>query len=83
LLLWWEDDDLGCVAEIDRFGDLLDQKYGYSVEKWGIPTDRSYRELSDKVRQFESESRGKDDLLLVYYGGHGEASENGRAIWHR
>ncbi|KAK1759192.1 hypothetical protein QBC47DRAFT_357079 [Echria macrotheca] len=75
LLLSWEDDDLGVEAEIDPLAQLLENVYGYEVERWRIPSLGSFRALDNKVRaSTESIWEVPSSLFILYYGGHARPS---------
>ena len=72
LLLSWEADDLGVIDEVKELADVFKDLYGYhSVQRWRIPTQRSYLKLEDTLYQFRKVHSSDDNLLIVYYAGHG------------
>ncbi|KAL8748207.1 MAG: hypothetical protein Q9190_000026 [Brigantiaea leucoxantha] len=81
LLLRWADDDLGVQTEMSRLGALLEHKFRFDVEEWYIPSTSSTRALQTKLYNFQNAHQVENELLIVYYGGHGEADRRGRSIW--
>lgn len=81
LSLYWEDDDMGCIEEAKNINTLFEEDFGYQVQLFGIPSDRSQFALADKATKFLKENDGPNPLLIVYYGGHGDESDYRRSIW--
>ena len=81
LLLSWEDDNLGVADEIDELGDVFRNLYSFDVEEWKIPSKRSHNSLAAKVLGFLDDYESKDNLLIVYYGGHGEMNDDRQCVW--
>ena len=72
LLLSWEDDDLGVVDEVVELEDVFRKDYGcQTVERWEIPSLKPYSNLEDKLYLFKKNYSSSDNLLIVYYAGHG------------
>ena len=72
LLLSWEDDDLGVVDEVVELEDVFRKDYGCeTVERWEIPSLKPYSNLEDKLYLFRKNYSSCDNLLIVYYAGHG------------
>ena len=86
LLLSWEDTDMRfATQEINRLSWVLKDGYGAEVEHWQIPsTSRADLMTFDKVRAFLDQYGNQDNLLLVYYAGHGRPgnSPGGPPVWH-
>lgn len=86
LLLSWEDDDLGCMDEIQKLGELIWRQFNIPVEDvniWEIPSYDSQNETRRKIDsdEFLRGRENSDHLLILYYGGH--ASFDGRSFrWH-
>lgn len=81
LLLSWEDDNLGVVNEIDELYDVFRQIYHFEVERWSIPSKRSHNTLAAKLLGFLADYESKDNLLIVYYGGHGSMNDDRQCVW--
>jgi hypothetical protein len=71
LLIVWGDDDMGCNVEIEELGRLLNGVFGYAVWPYRIPSLDSQRALGVCVAGFVESFGGDDNLIIVYYGGHG------------
>jgi hypothetical protein len=87
LLLCWEDEDpkLPVSMEVNELGELFCDAYHFGdVEVWKIPSEGSHKRLNRKVLDFvELGGDSKDDLKIVYYGGHGILSLNRQSSWAR
>jgi len=81
LLLSWEDDSLGVLNEIGELDDVLRQIYHFEVERWKIPSKRSHNTLAAKLLAFLDDYESKENLLLVYYGGHGSMNDDRQCVW--
>lgn len=89
LFLRWEEDDLGTQAEIDELRPLIeglcftDSSESFTTDQYTIPSEDSFDSLEvvlvNKRAQFAKTSR---DLLIIYYGGHGEVNKNRQCIWY-
>jgi len=77
LLVSWEEDDLGVVAEIDLLGQLLQDVYRYDVRKWRIPSVDSFKALDRHVRSVTEDIWGAtSSLFILYYAGHARPSRD-------
>lgn len=81
LLLRWIDDDLQVQREINDLRCVFRERFHFEVEQWDIPNTNSTRELQDKLYAFQKAHQSELELLIVYYGGHGKFSADGRSIW--
>ena len=81
LLIDWKDDDLGCASEIRDLDAQLQRQFNFQTEKFSIPTLNSERVLQDKLVDFERAYRDGVNLLIIYYGGHGQCNLQGNSIW--
>lgn len=83
LLLQWEDDDLNVAQEIEKLETLLRTSFNFFTRRWSIPSsgeDADSEELlSRQCYRFRREAT-KDDLLILYYGGHAD-SDSARCTW--
>ncbi|KAL8858201.1 MAG: hypothetical protein Q9178_005213 [Gyalolechia marmorata] len=82
LLLRWVEDDLNVQEELTTLKAVFDNQYGFATEQWNIPSQNSTRALQSKLYDFQNCHQSEDELLIVYYGGHGDADRRrGRSIW--
>lgn len=81
LLLSWEDDNLGVIDEVIELEDVFRHTYRFEVEVWRIPTGRSHNSLAAKILGFLNDYESKDNLLIVYYGGHGYMNDDPQCVW--
>ncbi|KAL8915002.1 MAG: hypothetical protein Q9171_000442 [Xanthocarpia ochracea] len=82
LLLRWVEDDLNVQEELTALKAVFDNQYGFATEQWNIPSQNSTRALQSKLYDFQNCHQSEDELLIVYYGGHGDADRRrGRSIW--
>jgi hypothetical protein len=86
LLLCWDDEDprLPVSTEIEDLDDMFANMYHFEVEIWKIPSEGSHKKLNRKILDFvELGDDSKDDLKIVYYGGHGMLANNRQSSWAR
>lgn len=71
LLLSWEEDDIGCETEIKDLARIFRECLNYAVWPYKIPSDDSEISLSLIIAQFVKSFGQEENLIIVYYGGHG------------
>ncbi len=83
LLLSWEADDLDVASEISQLRRVFEWHFRFKAEEWRIPSGPNpTRALQDKLYAFQDAHQSEQELLIVYYAGHGEADpRRGRSIW--
>ena len=81
LLLSWEDDTLGVIDEITELGDVFRSIYHFEAEEWKIPGERSHISLAAKILGLLNDYESVDNLLIVYYGGHGCMNDDRQCVW--
>ena len=81
LLLSWEDDNLGVINEVVELDDVFRNTYHYQTETWKIPSTRSHNSLAAKIVKFLDDYESQDNLLITYYGGHGEMNDDRQCVW--
>ncbi|KAI9694723.1 MAG: hypothetical protein M1822_000339 [Bathelium mastoideum] len=82
LLLRWEDDDLGTQTELDALKVVFEKVYGYSTEEYLIPSHKPAQQLEWKLINFRQAYDAEQNLLILYYGGHGSyETHTKRSIW--
>jgi hypothetical protein len=84
LLLKWktEDPKLPVSYEIAELCRVLDQVYHYDIQIFEIPDQRSHARVNEKISAFIAiDDDSKDDLKIVYYGGHSRLSATKDLVW--
>lgn len=82
LLLRWSEDDLDVQDELTRLKNLFQSQFRFAAEQWDIPSHNPTRALQTKLYDFQNAHQTENELLIVYYGGHGGADRRrGRSIW--
>ena len=83
LLIYWEDDDLGCLEEINAVKSMFEGAFSYGVHTLSIPFERSQATLQSDLSQFVLLYGSKvQSLLVMYYAGHGDPSTDlKKAVW--
>ncbi|KAL2038882.1 hypothetical protein N7G274_008404 [Stereocaulon virgatum] len=69
LLLQWEENDLGVEKEIQELELVFRERCNFTTHRWSIPSTDSEDKLFYRILQFRK-GKTKDDLLILYYGGH-------------
>lgn len=84
LCLYWEEDDLGCIREIEEIEKFFSSTLRYTVKRFAIPSRGSEIKLHQEIINLIIEHVEPGSLMIVYYGGHGLSDrENGRygSVW--
>ena len=81
LLIYWEEDDLGVLDEIQVLERVFRNIYGYSTERWSIPSVDADDALLEKLFAFRKSNDRDDNLFIIYYGGHGYLNPSRQPIW--
>ncbi|KAL8971462.1 MAG: hypothetical protein Q9197_003256 [Variospora fuerteventurae] len=82
LLLRWAEDDLNVLEELTILKRVFETQFRFATEQWDIPSQNSTRALQSKLYDFQDAHQDENELLIVYYGGHGDADRRrGRSIW--
>lgn len=70
--------------EVHELGVVLASIYSYEVQIYRIPRSGSHKKLNQKILDFvELGGDSKEDLKIVYYGGHGMLAQNRQPCWVR
>ncbi|KAI1177990.1 hypothetical protein F4777DRAFT_156979 [Nemania sp. FL0916] len=80
LMLQWEGDDLGVNAEVDALAQVFSRDFGFSVDLFYIPLEKSLRRLTTVVTDWVDRHDRPDNLFILYYAGHGRISGSGRTV---
>jgi hypothetical protein len=75
LLLYWEDDDLGCLKEVKKVQDTFQRIFHYGTKLFMIPSQLSQARLQAELSNFVLNSTSKSGLTIVYYAGHGDPDD--------
>ncbi|KAF8847067.1 hypothetical protein BDZ45DRAFT_699495 [Acephala macrosclerotiorum] len=82
LMLYWEEDDLGCGEETHCLKEVFERKFHFTtVQHVVIPSSQLYGFVESTLCEFKRKHSCKDNLLLVYYAGHGGLDAFGRMTW--
>ena len=85
LLLRWEEDDLGTEVEANDLENVFRDMYRYDTEQYLIPSHDSVTQLEYVLNDFRKANDDENNLLILYYGGHGTPEVPGnrpsRSIW--
>ena len=88
LFLRWEDDvfiesgiNNGVQGEIDSLEKVFVHDYGFDTELYLIPSHNSQRSLQKMIFLWQEEHDSRQELLVVYYGGHGVLNDMNQSIW--
>ncbi|KAF4332850.1 hypothetical protein FBEOM_13343 [Fusarium beomiforme] len=81
LLIRWEEDELEVDWELNELRRVFHNLYGFTTDKFLIPTQNSHRKLNHKALSFVEEHENEDTLLIVYYGGHGVINKARQSTW--
>src|SRR5271156_6837772 len=73
LLIHWAEADDGKIAEeVNAVRELFEERFGFIVSKYPIPSDRPGPNLQSTLTSLVLGCKAASDcLLVVYYAGHG------------
>ena len=84
LIIYWENGNPGFKEEGEKLGCFFRDRLGYVVKIFPIPRDDSHIELlcfiANAIKETHEtmEARGCPALIILHYGGHGDAYDNRR-----
>lgn len=81
LLLSWENDDLGVHTELSELQSVLQTYYSFNTQEWRIQSIRSHNSLGLRIMEFLEQFESEDNLLVIYYGGHGYMNDDRQCVW--
>jgi hypothetical protein len=86
LILFWKDEDPNLPVSVEalELKDVFENVYHFNVETWDIPSEGIHKRVNQKMLDFvELGGDSKDDLKIVYYGGHGMLGSTRQSCWAR
>jgi hypothetical protein len=86
LMIRWEKEDpkLPVSLELNALQRIFEDTYCYEVEIFLIPDKRSHAKVSKKINDFvDINDDSKDDLKIIYYGGHSSLSKTKELVWSK
>lgn len=76
LVIYWRDsDDKGFKDEAHALGQLFADDFHYTVEYFAIPSLGCQLKLDEKISNFLDANGQPDNLIIIHYGGHGDADD--------
>jgi hypothetical protein len=81
LLIRWEFDALKVQPELRELQSIFRDCYNFNTEVYHIPSHRSHFKLNQKILQFVDGFEDEENLLIVYYGGHGLTNKARQQTW--
>lgn len=81
LLIRWAEDDLGTEKEINDLDRVFCDAYNYTTECEVIPSNNSHNTLEFMITRFRHRHDSPNNLLIVYYGGHGVKESDNKSTW--
>ena len=62
--------------------ELFETGFGFSTELFQIPhADDAESLLDDKITEIKNKFRAENNLVLIYYGGHGDFDKRENYMW--
>jgi hypothetical protein len=68
-------------CELDDLAEIFKISYGFNIETWLIPTTQPHLALMGKAFKMVQDFGKKDNLLIVYYAGHGGMNSSRQPLW--
>ncbi|KAL9617046.1 MAG: hypothetical protein Q9160_008119 [Pyrenula sp. 1 TL-2023] len=79
IISWAEADDPKIPDEVQNVHNLFEQKLGYNVIRYQIPSERPAPNLQLVLANLVTECpNAKESLIIIYYAGHGDANPSER-----
>ena len=80
LLLCWDQDcvDMATQVEVDKLKAVFEDQFGYSasIAKLSPTKGKLQVQVNKQVADFVHDHDGPNNLLIVYYAGHGKPGQN-------
>jgi hypothetical protein len=75
----WENsensNDMDIWSETVLLRHIFEEGYNFQVDSYKIPFKDPIRKVQERLNQYERQFSSPDNLLIVYYGGHGGSSQ--------
>jgi hypothetical protein len=72
---------MGVEHELNDLAEVFRNAYGFQTETWLIPTLEPHFALMTKALETVQRFGKEDELLIVYYAGHGLMNDSRQAVW--
>jgi hypothetical protein len=72
---------MGVEHELNDLAEVFQKAYGFQTETWLIPTLEPHFALMTKALEIVQRFGIENDLLIVYYAGHGLMNDSRQAVW--
>lgn len=83
LLLLWEEDDLDLHTHVRDLQLLFTGDCNFTTtQTFNIPSAKPYKSLSIELHEWIAKSSKKENLLIVYYNGHGHLDSIHHLKWY-
>jgi hypothetical protein len=72
---------MGVEYELDDLATTFKDSYGFDTETWLIPNHQPHLALMRKSFEMVQNFGNSDNLLIVYYAGHGGMNSSRQPLW--
>ena len=72
---------MGVQYELDDLAAAFAKDYGFKTETWLIPSSQPHLALMGKAFKLVQDFGTKDNLVIVYYAGHGGMNSSRQPLW--
>ncbi|KAF3023567.1 hypothetical protein E8E14_010986 [Neopestalotiopsis sp. 37M] len=85
LVLYWQDGHVGYREEGHAVLNMFKDNFGYPTEEFAIPKANGYAHLLSLITQSlitlgaDAQEKNASSLLIIHYGGHGDADDDRHA----
>lgn len=81
LMFLWEDDDLQVHPEVQDLRDVFSTLYNFTTHISIIPSKTPSQHVKNEISKLRHILNYSDNLLIVYYSGHGHLLKYGKMTW--